>query len=142
MGDILQRAHIGLWTGWTAPDQQHRDPRQMGIGYAGNTVCDPRACGRKAYTQFAGQFSMGMGHVNRSPFVPDIDDLHAILCQKIPDRLDVTALQSKHTGHTPAHQRFCDPGGDTVSVGIQVFLYFWIRVFHDSSSHRVNCGLY
>jgi hypothetical protein len=53
-------------------------------------------------------------------FVADIDDLNALLYDEISDWLNMSALQTKDTGHATALQGFSDPCGDRKIVSVQI----------------------
>ena len=65
---------------------------------------------------------MGVGHVHGRALVTHIDDRYAGLSEKVPDRLDVTALQTEYTLHTATDQTFGNPGRHALAVGIEVFV--------------------
>src|SRR5215813_624046 len=50
-----------------------------------------------------------MRHVHARAFVADVDDAHLALCQVIPDRLDMPALQPVDALRTAGHDELGDP---------------------------------
>lgn len=55
---------------------------------------------------------MRVGHVDRRPLVPNVDDLHPHPRRLVPDRLDVAALQSEEPAHTALLKEPRDKGGN------------------------------
>src|SRR5262245_19548591 len=56
-----------------------------------------------------------MRHVHRGAFVAHVDDAHVELCQVIPDRLDVAALQPEDAVDAARHQEAGDQFGDAAA---------------------------
>ena len=52
---------------------------------------------------------MGMRHVYRGAFVRDIDDADALPRDVVPDRLDMTALQTENAVDSARFQEARDP---------------------------------
>ena len=96
MGNVLQRAHIGLRARGAAADQQNRRPGERGVGDRRDRVGDARAGGHHGDAELAGEFSMGVRHMDRRGLVANVDDADAKLRGMVPDRLDVPALQAEN----------------------------------------------
>ena len=58
-------------------------------------------------------------HVDRRRFMPDVDDVHSLTCQLVPERLHVSTDKSVHPHHTPRDQ---EPGDD-LGYGFRLRVY-------------------
>ncbi len=56
---------------------------------------------------------MRMRHMHRRAFVTYIDDAYTMLSELIPDRLDVTTLQTEYAVYPMGNKKFGDQLGDT-----------------------------
>jgi hypothetical protein len=77
MRDVLQRAHVGLRARGAAADQQHGHARQRGVGHPGHAIGDAGAGRHHGNAEAAGQFCVGMGHVDGRALVAHVDDADA-----------------------------------------------------------------
>ena len=118
--DVLQRTHIGLRARRATADQQHRRARERGIGHGRDRVGHARTGRHHGHAEPAGELGMGMRHMNRGAFVPDIDDANAAPGDMIPDRLDVAALQTEDAIDAALREKARDPGGAGELIGVQV----------------------
>jgi hypothetical protein len=57
-------------------------------------ACHPWACSDQGHTQFTGQFSFGVRHVNSSAFIAHINQANAMRVQSHPYGHDVPAAQA------------------------------------------------
>ncbi len=120
MRNVLQRPHIGLWPRRAAADQQHRSARERGVGHGCDRVGDARPGSRHGDTQRAGQFRVGVRHVDGRSFVANVDDADAFARHVIPDRLDVAALEAEDAVDAARFQKARDPGRGGGLVGVEV----------------------
>jgi hypothetical protein len=120
VGDVLQRAHIGLRARRAAADQQHRRAGERGIGHGGDRIGHARPGGRHGDAERAGQLRMGMRPVDRGALVAHVDDAEAAARHVIPDRLDVAALQAEDAIDAARLEEARDPGRTRGLVGIEV----------------------
>ena len=92
----LQRTHPVLPCRRTAADDEHRRALEIGIGHRRHAVGDAGTRRHERDAEFAGQQRMRGCHVDGGALVPHVDDRDAVRGEVIPDRLDMTALQSEH----------------------------------------------
>jgi len=110
--NALKRAEVVLLHRRTAADEQHRYALELRVGDGGDAVGDARAGGGERDTDLAGQHRVAVCHVHGGAFVAHVDDAHAALCEPVPDRLDVPALQAVHSVHALGDEELDDPLGD------------------------------
>src|SRR4029453_10346340 len=80
---------------------------------------------------------MGVCHVHRRTFIADIDDANALPCNVIPDRLNMTSLQTENTIDAARFQETRNPGRAGLRIGVEV-LGFVRRLTH---SHSLSAQL-
>ena len=120
MRDVLQRTHIGLRARRAAADQQHRRPRQRGVGHGGDGVGDAGPGGHHGDAEVARQLGMGVRHVHGGALVAHVDDADALPGDVVPDRLDVAALQAENAVDAARLQEARDPGRAGQFVAVEV----------------------
>ena len=121
MGNVLQRAHIGLRARGAAADQQNRRPGERGVGDRRDRVGDARTGRHHRDTKFACQLGVGVRHVDRRGLVANVDDADAKLRGMVPDRLDVPALQAENAVDPARFQETRDPSRAGITIGIEIF---------------------
>ena len=118
--DVLQRSHVRLRPRRAAADQQHRRAGERGIGHRGYRVGYARAGRDHGDAQLPRQLGMRVRHVHRGTLVPDIDDVDALPCDTVPDRLNVTALQAEDPIDATRFEKAGDPGRAGLVVGVEI----------------------
>ncbi len=120
VGNVLQRAHIGLRSRRAAADQQHRCAGERGVRHGGDGVGDAGPGSRHGDAQHASEFGMGVRHMDGRAFVAHVDDADALARHMIPDRLDMAALQAEDAVDAARFEKTRDPGRARGFVGIEV----------------------
>ena len=95
MGDVLQRAKIGLRARGAAADHQNRRPCERSVGDRCDRIGDARPGCHHGDAEFADELGVSVRHVDCRHLVPHINDSDAKLSGMVPDRLDVPALQTE-----------------------------------------------
>src|SRR5579863_2925115 len=86
----------------------------MGIGDTGNRIGHARARRHQCDTQFAGQFGMGLSHVNGGAFVTYVNDADSLRVKSHPDRHDVSAAEGKYALDAALLEEARDEAGRTI----------------------------
>ena len=70
--------------------------------------------------EFAREFRVGVRHVNGGGFMTDVDDPDPKLRSVVPDRLDMSALQSEDAIDPALLEETRDPGRAGIVIGIEI----------------------
>ena len=108
MRHALQGPEIVLGDRRATAEQQDRHPLELGVGDRRHAVGDTGTGRHHGHPEGAGQHRVGVGHMDRGPFVPHVDDAHAPLRKLIPDRLDVPTLQSEDPVYAASRKELDD----------------------------------
>ena len=141
MRNVLQWAHVGLWTRGAAANQQHRRARERSIGHSRDGIGDAWSCGNHGNPEATGELGMGVCHMDGRTLVPDIYDANSLPSDMIPNRLNMTALQTKYAVDAARLQKSGNPGRAGLFVGIQVLGYRFLPFENATTTPRASAGL-
>ena len=111
LGQFLQSALADLWPRRTSGDDQYRNPADVSVGDGSYGIGQPGAGSNQRDAKFAGQFTVGVGHVYGGAFVPGVDQRDRKLCRGIPNRNNMSAEQSENPINILGAQKLGDHAG-------------------------------
>ena len=120
VGNVLQRAKIGLGARRAAADHQNRHPGERGVGDRRGGVGHAGTGRHHGDSELAGEFGVGVRHVDGRDLVANVDDADAKLRGMVPDRLNMAALQPEDAVDAARLQETRDPSRAGVVVGVEV----------------------
>ena len=93
---ILQSPAVLLPAWWRTREHEQRRARRVGVRDPCHRVCHPGTGRHQRNPQAPAQLAISVCHVNRRPFVSNIDDLNTLGVEAHPDRHDVPAAKREH----------------------------------------------